>query len=42
MLSEGSSEFAAALQPLDDLYLTVLEIAFPSKDLSQVPRLWKA
>ncbi|KAM5544472.1 hypothetical protein V8D89_002132 [Ganoderma adspersum] len=42
LLSEGSSEFAAALQPLDDLYLTVLEIAFPSKDLSQVPRLRQA
>nr|VWO98128.1 Glucose transporter rco-3 [Ganoderma boninense] len=42
LLSEGSSEFAAALQPLDDLYLTVLEIAFPSKDLSQMPRLRQA
>ena len=29
LLSEGSSEFAAALQPLNDLYLTILEIAFP-------------
>ncbi|PIL29476.1 hypothetical protein GSI_08418 [Ganoderma sinense ZZ0214-1] len=42
LLSEGSSEFAAALQPLDDLYLTVLEIAFPSKDLAQAPRLRQA
>ena len=42
LLSEGSSQFAAALQPLDDLYLTVLEIAFPSKDLSQIPRLRQA
>ncbi|KAM5544476.1 hypothetical protein V8D89_002136 [Ganoderma adspersum] len=42
LLSEGSSEFAAALQPLDDLYLTVLEIAFPSKDLSKGPRLRQA
>ncbi|TBU30050.1 hypothetical protein BD311DRAFT_755204 [Dichomitus squalens] len=39
LLSDGSSQFSAALQPLDDLYLTVLEIAFPSKDLSQSPRL---
>ncbi|KAI1785802.1 hypothetical protein LXA43DRAFT_976027 [Ganoderma leucocontextum] len=42
LLSDGASQFSAALQPLDDLYLTVLEVAFPSKDLSHVPRLRQA